>query len=111
MEEIFPRPEAEPEAEPTPATTPEVSAQDAKAEVQAEPVDSVPDEYEPVAGRSLAEVEQVRMLEGVRLAEGRPRLPAHHLGLRDPLGALRGLRDLPLAPERATPRRHGRPAA
>ncbi len=28
-------------------------------------VDSVADEYEPVSGRSLAEVEQVRMLESV----------------------------------------------
>ena len=67
MEPIFPEPEPEPEPEPAPAPAakPETSAQEAKAEVAAEAVDSVPDEYEPVAGRSLAEVEQVRMLEGV----------------------------------------------
>lgn len=55
MEPITPNPAEAAEAA-NPATT---------AKTEAAPVDSVADEYELVTGRSLAEVEQVRMLESV----------------------------------------------
>ncbi len=59
MEPIFPDPDSQPESPPGS----EAEAEAAKAEV---PTDAnTPDEYAPVAGRSLKEVEQVRMLESV----------------------------------------------
>lgn len=65
MEPIFPDPTPEAEAAAEPGSeAPAQAAEVAKTEV-ADEANSVPDEYAPVAGRSLKEVEQVRMLESV----------------------------------------------
>jgi len=60
MEPITPNP-VEAAAAANPATTAKIEG----TKTEGKPVDSVADEYEPVTGRSLAEVEQVRMLESV----------------------------------------------
>jgi len=63
MEPILP--DLTPEPAPEPGSEAPAQAEVAKTEAPSEDAKSVPDEYAPVAGRSLKEVEQVRMLESV----------------------------------------------